>query len=105
MTWRKPSIRSYTAGTFVAPYDMHPQHRQFSPLYVADKTTKFLKEAAAALQRNRAAKAGGVIENELSTNVQHPPPATCVYTSICPEGTMQIGWGGQMAIWNFLSLK
>jgi hypothetical protein len=53
----KQDLAHINAGTYVAPYDMHPRHRQFNPLYVAEKTARFLTEAAANLAKARAARA------------------------------------------------
>ena len=39
------------AGTYKAPYDMNPNHRQFNPAYVRSKTARFLTEAASTLRR------------------------------------------------------
>ena len=52
----KQDLGHINAGMYKAPYDMDPRHRQFNPLYVADKTARFLSEATSTLAKNRAAK-------------------------------------------------
>ena len=54
-TYRQ-DLAHINAGTYKAPYDMDPNHRQFNPAFVASKTAKFLSEAASTLEKNRAAK-------------------------------------------------
>ena len=59
-------LQHINAGTYKAPYDMDPRHRQFDPRFVLDKTMKFMAEATATLRKNdrarasrRGAEAGG----------------------------------------------
>jgi len=50
----RQDLRNIKQGTFKAPYDMSPRHRQFSPAYVAGTTRRFLREASDTLARNQA---------------------------------------------------
>lgn len=43
------------AGVYKAPYDMDPSHRQFNPLYVLDKASRFITEAVGTLDRRDSA--------------------------------------------------
>ena len=52
----RQDLAHINAGTYKAPYDMDPNHRQFNPAYVASKTARFLTEAASTLEKNRAAR-------------------------------------------------
>jgi len=52
----KQDLGFMRAGRFNPPWDMHPSHRQFNPMFVADKTKKFIKEATSTLRKSRAAK-------------------------------------------------
>ena len=61
-------LQHINAGTYKAPYDMDPRHRQFDPRFVLDKTMKFMAEATATLRKNdrarasrRGAEAGGPV--------------------------------------------
>ena len=46
-------LQHINAGTYKAPYDMDPRHRQFDPRFVLDKTMKFMAEATATRLRRR----------------------------------------------------
>ena len=59
LTAYKQDLAHINEGKYRPPYDMDPRHRQFNPLYVADKTARFLSEAAATLAKNRAARSTG----------------------------------------------
>ena len=52
----RQDLAHINAGTYKAPYDMDPNHRQFNPAFVASKTARFLTEAASTLEKNRAAR-------------------------------------------------
>ncbi|XRB01735.1 methyltransferase [Pycnococcus provasolii] len=53
-------LKRIEAGYFKAPYDMNPAHRQFNPLYVADKARRFFDEANRTLERAEKGAAGNV---------------------------------------------
>ena len=47
-------------GYYKAPYDMNPAHRQFNPLYIADKARRFFEEADKTLGRAERGTAGNI---------------------------------------------
>lgn len=42
------------AGKYNAPYDMDPRHRQFDPVFVLDRSARFVREAVGTLKRRAA---------------------------------------------------
>jgi|TARA_B110000967_G_scaffold20271_1_gene18880 ubiquinone/menaquinone biosynthesis C-methylase UbiE len=42
------------SGTHKPPWDMDPKHRQFNPVFVADRTVRFLSEAKSTLEKHTA---------------------------------------------------
>ena len=65
-------------GLYKAPYDMNPQHRQFSPTYIADKTTRLLRTSR-ELSALRNEPEGGTAIRRTATDAavygQMPPGA------------------------------
>ncbi len=51
-------LEHISAGLYRAPYDMDPRHRQWSPVYVADKASRLLRASAETVAR-RAMPDGG----------------------------------------------
>ena len=56
----RQDLANINAGHYKAPYDMDPRHRQFDPMFVLERSRRFLKEASATLKRRSEGKAEDV---------------------------------------------
>jgi hypothetical protein len=68
-------LEHISSGLIRAPYDANPRHRQWSPLYIADKTRRLAQTTRDTVAR-RAKPEGGLEMRETATDADAVPGAS-----------------------------